>query len=97
MDVERYNITLVRDYIDQHYTIHRIHADRAREKRFPLAHDFSIRNVETEKTEDLWHVENQILLIFSVEAVLIRQAFKEIVYRELEKQFEKQIKLKFFK
>lgn len=96
MDVERFNITLVKDYIDQHYVIYRIHADRAREKRFPLAHDFSIRNILTEKNEDLWGIENQIKLIFGVETITIREAFREIVYRELDKQFEKQIKLKFF-
>jgi hypothetical protein len=91
-----YNVMLVKDYIDKHYIIYRIYADRVMEKRFPLSHDFSIREIESEKQVDLWSVERQLLVIFGVEAIITRQAFKEVVMKQIEKDFEKQIKLKFF-
>ena len=90
------NVMLVKKYIDKHYIIWRIHAERATEKRFPLAHDFSIKERESEYKVDLWNVENDLRKIFGVETVIIRQAFKELILTEIEKNFEKQIKLKFF-
>jgi hypothetical protein len=89
------NVMLVKEYIDKHYAIFRIYADRATQKRFPLAHDFSVKNLETEKREDLWVVEDLLKKIFSVETIIIRQAFKEIVLREIEKNSGKQIKIFF--
>lgn len=91
-----YNVMLVKQYIDKHYVVFRIYADRAMEKRFPLAHDFSIREIESEKQVDLWSVERELCTIFGVEAIITRQAFKEVVMNQIEKNFEKQIKLKFF-
>lgn len=90
------NVMLVKNYIDKHYVVYRIYADRATEKRFPLAHDFSIKEVESEEQVDLWSVERQLCLIFGVESKIIMQAFKEVVMKQIEKDFEKQIKLKFF-
>jgi len=90
------NVMLVKNYIDKHYIVYRIYADRATEKRFPLAHDFSIKEVESEKQVDLWSVEQQLCLIFGVESKIIMYAFKEVVMKQIEKDFEKQIKLKFF-
>jgi hypothetical protein len=89
------NVMLVKNYIDKHYIIYRIYADRALEKRFPLSHDFSIKEIESEKKVDLWDVERQLQVIFGVEVLIIRQAFKEVVMKQIEKNFEKQIKLKF--
>jgi hypothetical protein len=89
------NVMLVKNYIDKHYVIYRIYADRAMEKRFPLAHDFSIREIESEKKIDLWSVERELCTIFGVEVIIIRQALKEVVMNQIEKNFEQQIKLKF--
>jgi hypothetical protein len=91
-----FNVMLVKKYIDKHYVVYRIYADRAKEKRFPLAHDFSIKEIESDKNTDLWGVELRLRKIFCVDFKIINQAFKEVVMLQIEKDFEKQIKLKFF-
>lgn len=94
-ELDKTNVMLVKNYIDKHYVIYRIHADRYNEKRFPLSHDFSIKEKESDYKVDLWHVESDICKIFGVERTIIIHAIKELIFEEINKKLETQIKLKF--
>jgi len=86
-----FNVMLVKKYIDKHYVVYRIYADRAKGKSFPLAHDFSIKEIESDKNTYLWDVEIQLCKIFGVDSKIINQAFKEVVMVQIEKDFEKKL------
>ncbi len=84
---------LVKNYIDKHYVIYRVHADRVNEKRFPLAHDFSIKEKESEYRVDLWKVEGDICKIFGVETTIITQAIRELILEDIDSKLDKQTQL----
>lgn len=87
------NVMLVKNYIDKHYVLYRIHGDRVLEKHFPLAHDFSIKEKESEYSVDLWRVEETLSKIFGVEKPIITRAFKELIIERLNKMLGNQIQI----
>ena len=87
---DKCSVMLVKNYIDKHYVLYKIHGDRVSEKCFPLAHDFSIKEKESEYTVDLWRVEDTLTKIFGVEKPIITRAFKELIIERINKMLSNQ-------
>ena len=94
-EIDKTNVMLVKNYIDRHYVMYRVQADKVNEKRFPMAHDFSIKEKKSDHKVDLWDIESDICKIFGVEKTIITQVIREIILDEINKKLETQIKFKF--
>jgi hypothetical protein len=84
------NIMLVINYIDKHYIFYNINTDNILLERFPMSHDYSIKEIAFRRI-DPWVFEEQIVKIFSIETSMVKEIIKKIIFRNINSLLDKQL------